>query len=239
MQKPADGVLRRFLVWCTLYMILFQCPAVPDSSSSTICHVYSKFSHTLAPHLQPYYEAYALPYFDKITPYVYHYNNAYIYPAFEIVAVRYEIYAQPSIQKARTITDSEYYGKLHSYVYRGLTGLNHLFAQHVAPYSSMVFRFCQDIASSPFWKQLWCHVEGVYDAYFTPAIRKASPYLDRVYENSRHATITVLDPYVRHGARVSVEWFDRHIWNFIRDIWKDYVEVQVYRIKESVNTGNE
>ena len=209
-------------------MVLFQCPTVPDSSSSTVCHVCSKFCHTLAPHVQPYYEAYALPYFDKITPYVYHYNNAYFYPAFEMVSIRYEKYAQPSIQKVRTIADTKYYEELHSYVNRGLIKLNNLYAQHVAPHSSI-----------PYLRQLWCHVEGVYDTYLTPAFRRASPYLDRVYENSRHATVAVLDPYVRRGARVGVEWFDRHIWNGIRDIWRDYVEVQVYRIKESLKTGNE
>lgn len=217
-------------------MMLFQCPTAPDSSSSTVCHVYSKFCHTLAPHVQPYYEVYALPYFDRITPYVYHYNNAYFYPAFEMVSVRYEKYAQPSIQKARAITDTEYYGKLHSYVTRGLIKLNNLYAHYVAPHSNIVYRFCQDIASSPYWTQLWGHVEGAYGTYFTPVFRRASPYLDRVYENSRHATVAVLDPYVRHGARVGIEWFDRHIWN---GIWKDYAKVQVYRIIERVKTGDE
>ena len=49
----------------------------------------------------------------------------------------------------------------------------------------------------------------------------------------------VLGPYVKEGARVGGKWLEKNVWHGVSDLWKDYVEVQVGRIKDRVNSGNE
>jgi len=230
--RPILSLISRLLAWYTLYTVLFQCPTNPNSSSPTVCHLYNKVQQSLIPHLQPYYTTYASPYVDKVTPYISQYNEAYLYPAFEVASSGYEKYAQPSIQKAR----KEYQKKLYPHISQVSTQLNGLYGEHLAPHTNKLYNACQDAAASPYWTAVKDHL---YKVYFLPTYKQVSPYLNRAYENGRYAAVVVLGPYVKKGARVGGEWLEKNVWSGISDIWKDYVEVQVDRIKERVNGGND
>ncbi|RPB22227.1 hypothetical protein L211DRAFT_839857 [Terfezia boudieri ATCC MYA-4762] len=225
----------RILLWFTLYTVLFQCPTVPDPSSSTICHVYSK-SRDVA---NPYYENYVSPYIDKVAPHISHYNEAYYYPALEVASTYYEKYIQPIVQRAQVFVEKEYQEKLHPIVGQAYSGLNQLHLQHLAPYTSEAYKLYHQAVSSPYWGKLRHRSGRIYNIYLVPTYKKASPYLDRVYENGRYVTIVVLGPYVKEGARVSGKWLEENVWHGVSDLWRDYVEVQVGRIKDRVNSGNE
>ncbi|KAF8423551.1 hypothetical protein EV426DRAFT_116514 [Tirmania nivea] len=217
----------RLLLWFTLYTVLFQCPINPDPSSPTICHVYS------------YYEDYVSPYVDNVFPHISHYNEVYFYPTLETAAANYEKYAQPTIRKAQVFVENEYQEKLHPSVIQVYSELNHLYLQHLAPYTSEFYKLYQQAASSPYWKPIRQQFDGIYNNYLVPTYKKASAYLDRTYENGRYVTSMVFGPYVKEGARVSGKWLEKNVWHGVSDLWKDYVEVQVGRIKDRVNSGNE
>lgn len=233
------GTIWRLLIWYNLYTILFQCPRNPGPSSSTICHVYSRVRDGANPYLQPYYENYFSPYVEKVSPRISHYNEAYFYPAFETASTQYEKYAQPKIQKAKVIVETEYQEKLHPIVAQAYLILNHQYHQHLAPHTRKLYQLYRQAATSPYWRQSRHQAERIYTIYLFPLYKKASPYIHRAYENGRYVTIVVLGPYVKEGARVSGEWFEKNVWHGVSELWKDYVEVQVGRIKDRVNGGNE
>lgn len=176
---------------------------------------------------------------EKVAPYISQYNEAYFYPALKTVSAGYEKYAQPSIQKAKFIAGKEYEEKLHPHVARVSSQLNHVYGQNLSPYTHKVYEYYRDAASSPHWTQVRGHAEGVYKVYVIPVYDKVSPYLNRVYENGRYITVMIVGPYVKEGAKAGGEWLEKHVWAGVSDIWKGYVEVQVGRIKERVNSSNE
>lgn len=187
--------------------------------------------------MQPVYDAYASPYVTKFTPYVSEINDVYLYPAFDTASASYEKYAQPSVQRVKAIVDS-YQHTLQPHVSWVSSQLHEVYGQHLSPHTDKAYKLYHDVASSPYWAQAFGHVQEVYQVYFVPAYKRASPYINRVYDNGRYVTVVVLGPYVKEGAEVGGEWFEKNVWSWMSDMWRDYVEVQVGRIKDRLKTGN-
>ncbi|KAF8466681.1 hypothetical protein BDZ91DRAFT_724797 [Kalaharituber pfeilii] len=230
--------LARLLAWYTIFTVLFRCPTIPDPSSPTICHGYSTAHQVVTPYLQPYYQAYASPYVERLTPFISHANEAYFYPAFEAASARYEMYAQPPLQKVKSIIEKKYKEKLQPHVSKATTRLNQFYDKHLAAHSDKALKFCHDAASSPYWAQARGHAEGIYNVYLVPAYKQVTPYVHRVYENGKYVAVVVLGPHFKDGIKVSSEWLEKNVFSGISDIWKEYVEVQVERIRERLTSGS-
>lgn len=243
-ETPARCVLRgpkltlySLLAWYTLYTVLFRCPTSLLSSSPVVCHGYHSVHNFLTPHLQPYYDSYAADYVTTFTPYVSHTNEAYIYPFLDKASVGYEKYAQPAIAKAKLIAEHQYQRNLHPHVSKALAQLNATYEQYLAAYFNTVHRLYTNLATSPFWTKTRAYVDGFYRRYLLPGYERVSPYLNKAKEKGKHVVVVYLSPYVKEGARVSGVWFEKNVGSGIRGIWKEYVQVQMRRIRDRLKTG--
>ncbi|KAI5787020.1 hypothetical protein DFH27DRAFT_615088 [Peziza echinospora] len=236
--RGALSIIGRLLAWYTLFTVLFRCPSSPNASSPTICHGYTQAHDLLAPHLQPYYDTYASPYVEKLMPIISHANQVYINPAVAVASAHYEKYAQPAVAKAKAITEKEYHEKLEPHVIKASKKFNVLYDQHVAPHSDKVSKIVYTAAESPYWGQAKEHAEDAYHKFLIPTYHELSPYVHQGLESAKHIYVVVLGPHIRQGAKVGGEWFERNVWTGASGIWREYVEVQLERIRERLSSGN-
>ncbi|KAI1434888.1 hypothetical protein GGR50DRAFT_361682 [Xylaria sp. CBS 124048] len=220
------NAVARLLTWYSIIIILFQCPAsldACDESSSKICKPYFHIKHAVAPHVAPYYDAYAAPYVELARPYYAAFDSKVVAPG-RVQVVKYagprlaqvqgygraqwEKNVQPQILKYQALAKAEYDRAISPYVDQAATTL--------APY--------YDIART---KAL-----QTYHEFLVPTYTFVQPYATQGYDTAYRFTKHAVIPSTIWLWNRTYAFIDSAVWPHVRDVYILKVEPQLIRIGE-------
>src|SRR5437868_798740 len=123
----------RLLTWYSIITILFRCPSTLDlltESSPKICKPYFQLRSVVAPHLEPYYDAYAAPYVDAARPYYETLDKRVLAPA----TVLGKKYGAPRVAQAQAFGQAQWNKNLQPQVLKYQGMLKEKYDQTLAPH---------------------------------------------------------------------------------------------------------
>ncbi|KAI1346913.1 hypothetical protein F5Y01DRAFT_296630 [Xylaria sp. FL0043] len=229
----ASNVVARLLTWYTIFTIIFRCPASLEEYNDTcpkICKPYLYTKHTVAPHVSPYYDAYAAPYVDLARPYYDTLDRKVIAPG-RAYAVKYggprvaqaqafgyaqwEKNVQPQLLKYQTLAKAQYDNTVSPHVDKAATT--------IAPY--------YDIART--------NALQTYHEILVPAYAFVHPYASRSYDVAYDLTKNTVLPSTVWAWNKTYVFLDSAVWPHLRDVYVLKVEPQLVRIGERLGRYNE
>ncbi|KAI1828274.1 hypothetical protein F4861DRAFT_489454 [Xylaria intraflava] len=227
------GIVARLLTWYTIFTIIFRCPASLDAcneSSPKICEPYFHAKHAIAPHVSPYYDAYAAPYIDLARPYYNTFDRKVIIPG-RAHAVKYggprlaqvqaygraqwERSVQPQILEYQALAKVQYDRAISPYVDQAAT--------IIAPY--------YDIART--------NALQTYHEFLVPTYTFVQPYATQSYDAAYGLTKHTIIPSVIWLWNKTYAFIDSAVWPHLRDIYVLKVEPQLVRIGERLGRYRE
>ncbi|KAI0455436.1 hypothetical protein F5B21DRAFT_188835 [Xylaria acuta] len=227
------SVIARLLTWYSIFTLLFRCPASLDACDETspkICRPYFQAKQAVAPHVGPYYDAYAAPYVDLARPYYTTLNRKVITPG-RAYAVKYggprvaqvqalghaqwEKSVQPQILKYQVLARTQYDHIISPYVDKTATG--------IAPY--------YDIART--------NALQTYHEILVPAYTFVQPYAAQSYDVAYGLTKNTVIPSTVWAWNKTYAFLDSAVWPHVRDVYVLKVEPQLVRIGERLGRYKE
>ncbi|KAJ8120512.1 hypothetical protein ONZ43_g2796 [Nemania bipapillata] len=227
------NVIARLLTWYSIFTVLFRCPASLDAcneTSSRICKPYFHAKHAVAPHVGPYYDAYAAPYVSLARPYYDTLNHNLITPG-RAYAVKYggprvaqarafgyaqwEKSVQPQILKYQVLAKAQYDHIISPYVDNAATT--------VAPY--------YDIART--------NALQTYHEIIVPTYTFVHPYAAQSYDVAYGLTKDTIIPSIAWAWNKTYAFLDSAVWPHVHDVYVLKVEPQLVRIGERLGRYNE
>ncbi|KAI0428078.1 hypothetical protein F5Y09DRAFT_12258 [Xylaria sp. FL1042] len=228
-----SNVVARLLTWYTIFTVVFRCPATPEEYNETcpkICKPYLYAKHAVAPHISPYYDAYAAPYVDLARPYYETLDHKVIAPS-RAYAVKYggprvaqaqafgyaqwEKSVQPRILKCQALAKAQYDHTISPHVDKAATT--------IAPY--------YDIART--------NALQTYHEIVVPTYTFVHPYVSRGYDVAYGLTKNTVIPSTIWAWNKTYAFLDSAVWPHLRDVYVLKVEPQLVRIGERLGRYNE
>lgn len=235
-KKPPESLfkfthfLSRLTVWFGIISILFRCPNSPEdlgSHSPRICKPYFQVKQNVSPHLQPYYEAYAAPYVDRLRPYTdVLYEKVYV-PSHGFTVSSYEAYAAPRIAQAQVYGQQQWDQVLRPQLDQLQGKIVVIYQSSLSPHVHKVY----DVVD-PYVEYTRNTAGQQYDTLIVPTYEKARPYAVSIYEKGSRFTIDIAFPYSRWAANNAVLFVQRQVWPPIRILYGENVQPQLLKIKE-------
>ncbi|KAI0554089.1 hypothetical protein F4679DRAFT_344994 [Xylaria curta] len=229
----AFSVVARLLTWYSIFTLLFRCPASLDACDETspkICKPYFQAKQAVAPHVSPYYDAYAAPYIDLARPYYSTLDHKVITPG-RIYAVKYggprvaqaqafgyaqwEKSVQPQMLKYQALARTQYDNTISPHVDKATTA--------IAPY--------YDIART--------NALQTYHEILVPAYTFVQPYAIQSYDVAYGLTKNTIIPSTVWAWNKTYAFLDSAVWPHVRDVYVLKVEPQLVRIGERLGRYNE
>ncbi|KAI0538992.1 hypothetical protein GGR58DRAFT_466193 [Xylaria digitata] len=226
-------IIARLLTWYTIFTVLFRCPdslATYNESSPKICKPYFYAKYAIAPHVSPYYDAYAAPYVDIARPYYDTLDRKVITPG-RAYAVKYggprvaqvqafgqaqwEKSVQPQILKYQVLAKAKYDHAISPYVNEAATT--------IAPY--------YDIART--------NALQTYYEILVPTYTFLHPYASQGYDVAYGFTKNTVVPSTVWAWNKTYAFLDSAVWPHLRDVYILKVEPQLVRIGERLGRYNE
>lgn len=214
----------RLLTWYTILTILFRCPASLDACDDTsprICKPYFQLRHTVAPHVEPYYDAYAAPYVDAVRPYYIAIDEKIITPSWDYVRE----HGAPTVQQVQAFAEAQWEKTVQPQVtrYQSLakTQYDEKLARHVEAIAT---------ALGPYYEIARTNSLQTYHELLVPAYRYMQPHLVEGYRaTSNFASNTVLPTCVWTWNK-TYSFLNGTVGPQIRAIYVENVEPQLVKI---------
>ncbi|KAF8534946.1 hypothetical protein BDD12DRAFT_894658 [Trichophaea hybrida] len=233
--KTAEGgysilnITARLIAWYALYTVLFQCPVHPTPDSPGICHPAYTIKTAIRPHIQPYYDAYVLPYVQQCSPYIQEVNNGYIIPTYTEVRASYHQYAEPYVTRCSNSAVAVYKRFLGPHVATAQRKMDDYITIYVSPHAETANKvWINDV--KPTVDVTEEKVEVFFKDNVLPRYNRVHPYLAKLFEQVRYVVTAIVAPIVKEGGEKAVGWG--------RGMWSEVVRPQVGRIGERLGGTN-
>lgn len=214
----------RILVWYSIATILLRCPAnesLITESSPKICKPYLRVRSFVAPHLTPYYDAYAAPYVQKVQPYYDIADKKVITPA-----VTYgKTYGAPRLAKAQKYGQAQWDKAIHPELLKFNKLAQDQYLKTVGPYANKA-----GSAISPYYNIARDNAIKIYHSSILPAYTTVQPHAISAYKVASNFALHTGYPYAKWIGTTAVVFVDRTIWPKIRILYGENVEPQLVRI---------
>lgn len=227
------SIIARLLTWYSVVTLLFRCPAtleLCDETTPKICKPYFQAKHAFAPHLEPYYDAYAAPYVDVARPYYDIANEKVVLPA-KGYATKY---GGPALAHAQAFGQSQWDQRVQPQlaVYQKLA--QDQYDEKVAPHVTKA-----SVTMAPYFEIAKTNALQTYHEFIWPSYQFAQPYLAQTYDiSSRFATDTAI-PSLFWTWNKTNAFLDSTVWPQLRVLYVQNVEPQLALIGQRLGRYGE
>ncbi|KAK4180220.1 hypothetical protein QBC36DRAFT_41607 [Triangularia setosa] len=218
------SIIARLLTWYSIITILFRCPATLDAcdeNSPPVCKPYFQVKHAVAPHLEPYYDAYAAPYIELARPYHNTVDEKVITPAWGYA----KQYGAPRVEQAQV------YGKAQweKTVQPRITKIQHLaktqYDQTIAPHLDQL-----SAAVGPYYEIVRTNSLQTYHEFLLPSFQFAQPYALQAYHATSDFALGTVAPTCAWAWNKTTLFLDSTVWPHLKAIYVENVEPQLVKI---------
>jgi len=214
----------RLLVWYSIVSILFRCPATIeecDSTSPPVCKPYFQLKRTVAPHLEPYYEAYAAPYVQLVQPYYETVDQKVITPGWKYA----KQYGAPRVEQAQAFSKAQWEKAIQPQIIKCQQLAKQRYNQSIGPHVNQV-----STTVGPYYEIARTNALQTYHDFLLPSYQYVKPYVQHGYlKASAFATSTAV-PSALWAWNKTYVFLDGTIWPQIRVIYVENVEPQLVKI---------
>ncbi|KAI0110417.1 hypothetical protein GGR51DRAFT_511106 [Nemania sp. FL0031] len=227
------NVIARLLTWYSIFTVLFRCPASLDACNETspkICKPYFHVKQAVAPHVGPYYDAYAAPYVSLARPYYDTLDRNVIVPS-RAYAVKY---GGPRVAQAQAFGYAQWEKSVQPQMLKYQTLAKAQYDQSVSPY---VDKATTTIA--PYYDIARTNALQTYHEILVPTYTFVHPYAIHSYDVAYGLTKDTVIPSMVWAWNKTYDFLDSAVWPHVRDVYVLKVEPQLVRIGERLGRYNE
>ncbi|KAI0202885.1 hypothetical protein F4808DRAFT_61235 [Astrocystis sublimbata] len=227
------SVAARLFTWYCIISILFRCPASLDACDETspkICKPYFQAREAVAPHVTPYYDAYAAPYVDLARPYYVKLDRTIITPG-RTYAVKY---GAPRVVQAQAYGRAQWAKSVQPQVLKYQALAKTQYDQTISPY---VDKAAVNVA--PYYDIARTNALQTYHEILVPAYTFVQPYALQGYDAAYGVTKDTVIPSTVWAWTRTYAFLDAAVWPHVRDVYVLKVEPQLVRIGERLGRYNE
>ncbi|KAI1364768.1 hypothetical protein F5Y08DRAFT_202165 [Xylaria arbuscula] len=229
----SSSTIARLFTWYTIITLLFRCPSSLDGYDETspkICKPYLYTKHAVAPHVSPYYDAYAAPYVELARPYYDTLDSKIITPG-RTYAVRY---GGPRLAQAQAYGQAQWkksvQPQLLKYQALAQTQYDQSISLHVDKATTTL---------APYYHIARTNALQTYHEILVPTYTFVYPYASQGYDVASDVTRNTVIPSTVWAWNKTYAFLDSAIWPHVRDIYVLKVEPQLVRIGERLGRYNE
>lgn len=223
----------RLLTWYSILTILFRCPAslsACDQTSPKICKPYFLAKDALAPHVNPYYEAYAAPYIDLTRPYYETLDRKVLSPG-RAYAVKY---GGPRVAQAQALGYAQWQKNVHPQILKYQATAKARYHETISPYVNRA-----TTAATPYYEIAQTNALQTYHEVLVPAYAFVQPYAIQGYDAAYDLTKNTVVPSTVWAWKQTYAFLDSAVWPHVRDLYALKVEPQLVRIGQRLGRYNE
>jgi hypothetical protein len=218
------STLARVLTWYVIATVIFRCPASHEScdeSTPGICRPYLHAKAVVAPHVGPYYDAYAAPYVDVAQTYYSTVDRTVLMPARSVAAK----YVSPKVTDATNYVESLWQKNVEPRLteYHALGEFR--YKEHIAPHVAYATE-----AAIPYLDLARASAIRTYHELLLPAYDNTRPHVIRIYHHATDFTTNTVAPAIAWSFKKSYFFVHDTIWPHVRAIYVESVEPQLHRI---------
>lgn len=220
----------RLLVWYTVITALFRCPSSSTGltpESPRICKPYLDARRFVAPHVQPYYDIYVLPYVESARPYTETLNHHIYEPSLNFGSQCYKKYGAPRVDRAREYGYDRWARKLKPQIDAAQASARNQYHATIAPQINKV-----SAAITPYYKVGQMNAVTVYNTRILPLYTTARPHILKTYEYLDKVAVESGLPYAQAAWGSTVALVERTLWPHLRILYGENVEPQLFKIRE-------
>ncbi|KAI1422052.1 hypothetical protein F5Y12DRAFT_658299 [Xylaria sp. FL1777] len=229
----SSSLVARLLTWYTILTILFRCPSTPDEYDETspkICKSYLYTKHAVAPHVSPYYDAYAAPYVDLARPYYDTLDRKVIAPG-RVYAVKY---GGPRVAQFQAFGHAQWEKSVQPQILKYQALAKAQYDDTISPYVDKAA-----IAIAPYYNIARTNALQTYHEIIVPTYTFVYPYASQSYDVVYDLTRNTVIPSTVWAWNKTYAFLDSAVWPHLRDVYVLKVEPQLIRIGERLGRYNE
>ncbi|KAI0390358.1 hypothetical protein F5Y17DRAFT_68497 [Xylariaceae sp. FL0594] len=220
------SVIARLLTWYSIFTLLFRCPSSLEECNDTspkICKPYFQAKHAIAPHVSPYYDAYASPYVELARPYYDSINRGVMTPG-RTYAVKY---GGPRVAQAQAFGRAQWEKSVQPQINKYQELARAQYDRSVSPYVQQA-----TTAVAPYYEIARTNGLQTYHEVLVPAYTFIQPYASRGYDAAYSFTKDNVVPSTVWAWNRTYTFLDTAVWPHLRDVYVLKVEPQLVRIGE-------
>ncbi|KAI0527950.1 hypothetical protein F5B22DRAFT_582937 [Xylaria bambusicola] len=229
----SSGAIARLFTWYTILTLLFWCPSSPaeyNETSPKICKPYLYTKHAVAPHLTPYYDAYAAPYVELARPYYDTLDSKVITPG-RAYAVKY---GGPRVAQVQALGHAQWEKNLQPQILKYQTLAKAQYDQTISPHVDKAAT-----AIAPYYDIARTNALQTYHEVIVPTYTFVHPYASQCYDVAYDLTRNTVLPSTVWAWNKTYAFLDSAVWPHLRDVYILKVEPQLVRIGERLGRYNE
>jgi hypothetical protein len=192
-------------------------------TSPRICKPYFQVQSALAPHVAPYYDAYAASYVDAARPYYNTLDKRAITP----VTVLSKKYGAPRVAQAQAFGQAQWDKNVQPEVSKYQAILKKQYDQTLGPHIDAAMT-----SANPYYNIAKNSALQTYYEHILPAYTAVQPYALQGYGLASDFTANTAIPYSKWAWTTGVVFLDRTVWPKLRILYGENVEPQLVRIGE-------
>ncbi|TGJ81309.1 hypothetical protein E0Z10_g7468 [Xylaria hypoxylon] len=226
-------VVARLLTWYTIFTISFRCPdslSAYNETSPKICKPYFYAKHAVAPHVSPYYDAYAAPYVDIARPYYDTLDRRVIAPG-RAYAVKY---GGPRVSQAQAFGHAQWEKSVQPQIFKYQVLAKAQYDHAISPYVNKAA-----IIIAPYYDIARTSALQTYHEILVPTYSFVHPYASQSYDVAYGFTKNTVVPSTIWARNKACAFLDSAVWPHLRDVYVLKVEPQLVRIGERLGRYNE
>lgn len=212
------------MTWYSILTILFRCPATLDACDETfprICKPYFKLKHAVAPHLEPYYDTYAVPYVDLVRPYYDTVDRVIITPGWSYA----KQHGTPRLHQAQAFGIAHWERSVQPQIAKAQELARVQYAQSLAPHINRV-----SAAVAPFYDIARTNTLQTYHELLLPTYQYIQPHVQEGYRVTSAVISNTVVPSFIWGWNKTYLFLDATVWPQFRAMYVENVEPQLVRI---------
>ncbi len=216
----------RLVIWYSIISVFFRCPASIDlvtESSPKICKPYFQVKSQVAPHLTPYYDAYAASYVDAARPYYDVLEKRLITPATAYGTK----YGAPRLAQVQAFSQVHWEKSIQPQVSKFNDIANQQYSQNLAPYVNKVVNL-----TGPYYAVSKDSALQTFYGSILPTYSAIQPYAQHGYGVINKFAVDTGIPYAEWAWTNGIIFLNRTVWPKVRILYGENVEPQLVRIGE-------
>ncbi|KAK0712020.1 hypothetical protein B0H67DRAFT_647347 [Lasiosphaeris hirsuta] len=218
------NIVARLLTWYSILTILLRCPATLDACDETsprICKPYFQLKHTVTPHLEPYYDAYAAPYVELVRPYYNTVDQRVIAPGWGYA----KKYGAPRVEQAQAFGRAQWEKNVHPQIVKCQSVAKSQYDNSLAPHVNQV-----SSALGPYYDIARTNALQTYHELLLPSYQYVHPYVQKTYTSASAFTKSTAVPSVLWAWNKTYVFLDGTVWPQLRVVYVENVEPQLVKI---------
>ena len=196
-------------------------------NSPRVCKPYTEARSYIAPHVKPFYDLYASPYVETARPYAGKFNQHVYHPSITFGEQIYNAYGAPRVNQIREYTYDQWEQTLKPRIDAAQAQAIRQYESTLAPQVSKV-----SAAATPYYDGAKENVLQIYNEQIIHAYTKSRPYAEKIYGYVHNVAIESGLPYAQLAWTSTVVFIDRSLWPWLRVLYGENVEPQLFRIRE-------